>query len=434
MAERRRGYGSGSMHERRPGVWVLQVNVGKDPITGNRRRTTTTFTGSKREAQKELARLIAGGTDRAVDRSHVTFGELLDRYFDTRPGDASPTSIAEGRNAVARYVPEPLTKTRLRKLGSYELDVLYRHLETAGGVCRKRKEKCTTKPCEHGGGAPLAGGTVTRLHHDIHAALEQAVKWGWITTNPADLVTLSDVDERDVDVDPAEVLVLLEHLDKIPRDSAERAGRRRGADGRVLPRSPEDPSPLPDFVDALLGTGARPAELCAFLYGQLDLDKVVNDVPRPQVKIDASIARAGTTRKSTKTKKARRPVLDAHTAKVLADRRTRWLPAALAVGIPLEQLHVFPSPTDVLKPIRPDGIGRLFAQARDDAGVSDQITLRNLRHLVASLLAEAGVHPTTIAGRLGNSAVLVLQRYAHIVDTGNAAAADIVNKRLGRSS
>ena len=436
MAAKRRAYGTGTITDLGNGRWKLIVSLGTDPLTGARRRPTKVVHATSRtDAQRQLNSWHAELVDHRVDRSNVTLGQLLDAYFAARPG-MSPTTAAESARAVARYLPEHLARQPLKRIGVYELDSLYRHLEAAGGVCRRRKNRCDTIPCEHGGGAPLAAATVIRFHHDIHAALEQARRWQWITTNPADLVTLSDVDEAEIDVDPDEVLPLLAHLHDLPRDTAETGfGRRRDAGGRLLPKQAGDPSPLPAFVDLLLATGARPGEVCAFTYGQLDLDRHVGDEARPQVKIDASIARGrgGATRKQTKTKKARRVVLDAYTVDVVRRRRTDWLPAALAAGIPLDDLHVFPSSTDILKPIRPDVIGRLFAQARADAGVSNAITMRNLRHLVASLLAEAGVHPTTIAGRLGHSAVVLLNRYAHILDPGNAAAAGIVNKRLGRS-
>lgn len=54
----RREYGTGSLTERRPGVWRLRVFVGRDPITGTPRHLNRTFRGGKRSAQRELANMV----------------------------------------------------------------------------------------------------------------------------------------------------------------------------------------------------------------------------------------------------------------------------------------------------------------------------------------------------------------------------------------
>ena len=45
-------YGAGSMYERRPGVWLLRVGAGTDPLTGKPIVVSETFKGNKTEATK----------------------------------------------------------------------------------------------------------------------------------------------------------------------------------------------------------------------------------------------------------------------------------------------------------------------------------------------------------------------------------------------
>ena len=47
---------AGSIRQRNPGVWELRVSVGRDG-TGWVRHKYTTFEGTKRAAERELARL-----------------------------------------------------------------------------------------------------------------------------------------------------------------------------------------------------------------------------------------------------------------------------------------------------------------------------------------------------------------------------------------
>ena len=52
---------TGHLRERPAGSgrWELRVALGTDAATGKRRVATATFTGSKKDAKRELARLIA---------------------------------------------------------------------------------------------------------------------------------------------------------------------------------------------------------------------------------------------------------------------------------------------------------------------------------------------------------------------------------------
>jgi integrase len=48
------------------------------------------------------------------------------------------------------------------------------------------------------GGLPLAAATVRQVHSILHRALDQAVRWGWITRNPASLASPPRLTPREV--------------------------------------------------------------------------------------------------------------------------------------------------------------------------------------------------------------------------------------------
>lgn len=404
-------YGAGTVRHLGGDRYRVYYSVGSDPVTGKPvRKSPTIRAASSRAAWDELARLRSAEQDR---RDVETLGAILAEYHDAAHG-MSPTTKAEQQEAVARYLTPAMAARRLRDLGPRDLDKLYVHLMERGGVCRLRDtktetRKCPKKPCPHGGGNALAPSTVERFATVIEAALEQAVRWGYIKSNPAKLTRPISIDEEEVQLPPAEDLVkILAHLDTMERDG-------HGVDG----------SPLPDFVACLLGTGARPGELCALRWGETGADH-----RRLTIKANLTRARGGAVRKATKTRKIRRVRVAGPVTTVLAERQERWLPLAEAADMPLEDMAVFPSKDRPEQPWRPDSMGREFRRVRDELGLSKQITFRNLRHDCVSVLAAAKVDIVTIARRMGHNPATMLRVYAHLLEEADDEAAEILAARL----
>ncbi|HVM63761.1 MAG TPA: hypothetical protein VMU14_02790 [Acidimicrobiales bacterium] len=76
-------WGSGSLRERRPGVWEIRVAVGIDPVSGRTVQRSFVFHGDavEAEARQELAQEWA--KRRAIRRAapFLTVGELLERWL-----------------------------------------------------------------------------------------------------------------------------------------------------------------------------------------------------------------------------------------------------------------------------------------------------------------------------------------------------------------
>ena len=49
---------TGHIRQRSPGSWELRYSLGRDPATGKRRMVTATVEGKRRDAEKELRRLL----------------------------------------------------------------------------------------------------------------------------------------------------------------------------------------------------------------------------------------------------------------------------------------------------------------------------------------------------------------------------------------
>jgi integrase len=167
---------------------------------------------------------------------------------------------------------------------------------------------------EHG----LSAATIRHVHAVLRGALGQAVRWGWIPTNPA--ASASPPKLRRSNITPPEIdethTILLAADDHDPDFGA--------------------------LLRVLVATGARRGEVCGLRWS--DLDPIAGTLAiRRSV---ASVAR-GTTMKNTKTHADRRIAVDPDTLAVLAARHKRQESIAEACGVrsaPTRSSSV-PSPT-----------------------------------------------------------------------------------------
>jgi hypothetical protein len=72
----------GHIRERSPGHWAVVLEI-RDPETGRRKRKWHSFSGTKRQAQIECARLISQvNAGIYVEPSRTTLAQFLDRWLD----------------------------------------------------------------------------------------------------------------------------------------------------------------------------------------------------------------------------------------------------------------------------------------------------------------------------------------------------------------
>lgn len=157
---------TGSLRELSPGRWELCIYLGLDPFTGKPRQKSRVFRGGKREAGRELSRLVAEYADKRPT-STATVTVLFDEWLATLPRRGRSPETIRGYSQVAGNWKARLGKVELRKLTARHLDAYYAAAIDAG----------------------LAGSTI-RLHHAVmSAALAQAVKWEWVDRNVAALAS-----------------------------------------------------------------------------------------------------------------------------------------------------------------------------------------------------------------------------------------------------
>ena len=402
--ERRVGAVRGHMRQRGKGTWELRVFAGRDPMTGRDRYKTKTVKGGKRAAQDALAAFITQVS--AGVASGGTFGELVERWFGVASvaKDWSPKTIVETRRIIDKHLG-PLWGLRLDKVRTSVIDNYYAALRAHGGRCGHRPVQDHGRDlC--GRGAPLSAASVRRTHVVVHAALEQAVAWEWIVTNPASKASPGRVDPAEIKPPTIdEVLALF------------RAAEQEDLDFAV-------------FLVLAAVTGARRGELCALRWSDLDLDQGTVTFRRVMVLgPDGPVER-----NKPKTRgSVRKLSLDSGTVAVLRAHRARCADRAKACGVTLPaKAFVFSNDPDGADAWRPDSTSRRFRTLRDAVGLDEEIHLHGLRHFVVTTLLGAGVELPQVAGRVGHGGggKTTLAVYSHFQARRDREVADLLGRML----
>jgi len=85
---------AGHIRQRSPGSFELRYDLDTDPATGKRKTVTTTVRGSRKDAERELRRLLhAVDTGQHVDRTRMTVRRWLTLWLDTIQHEVAPRSL-----------------------------------------------------------------------------------------------------------------------------------------------------------------------------------------------------------------------------------------------------------------------------------------------------------------------------------------------------
>ncbi len=362
------------MRERAPGVWELRVPLARDPVTGTRGQLSVRFRGTKREAEKELARVVAAADDGRATATQATLAFLLDRWWEQKKGRLSLSTAAEYRRIIDRQVVPELGKVKLSKLTVADLDSLYLRLERTG----------------------LAPSSIRQVHAVLSGALKQAVKWRWMGSNPARDASLPAARRQRIQPpDPAKVRALMVAAEA---------------------HSPE----MGLFIRLAALLGARRGELCGLQWG--DINEVAGTVKIRRGIIEVASAMHV---KDTKTHAERVVSLDPATAALLRRHRAYVEErAALCEAALVEDAFILSPAPDGSVPLRPNLATDVFRRVRHDVGL-DTARLHDLRHFVATQLIGAGHDIRTVSGRLGHAQTsTTLNTYAAFLGARDREAAN----------
>lgn len=360
--------------DRGPDAWELVVHAGNDPVTGRRRNKSRIFRGTKAAADTALAQLVAEVTQERQVASDAPLATLLDRWLEMAGDDLSPTTLRGYRQVIDAQIRPALGLRPIDQITTAELDGFYRKLLK------------TRKPA-----------TVRQTHSILRRAFRQAVRWGWLTSNPAGEASPPSVRRAPLKIPTPEQVTAL------------------------IAAAEADEKLMGCFYRLAVATGARRGELCGLRWSRVDLEGKAVLIEQSLVQVGRDLVE-----KDTKTHQARRVGLDARTVSALKAQRKRSLELAMAVGVkPVADPFVFTRAPDGSVPVRPDVVTKTFQRLAKDHAPGTR--LHDLRHFSVTRLLAAGVPVKTVSGRHGHgSAAMTLDVYAHFMPASDQDAAELL--------
>jgi len=372
----------GHIRKRGKDSWEVRVDIGRDPTTGKRRQVSRTVRGRKRDAEALLASLISQhelGID--APRGRQTVGDFLQHWLrEYAKPNTAPKTFRRYEEIVRLHLTPVIGSMSLSKLRPSDIQAVHRKVAEKG----------------------LSARTALHCHRVLKEALQHAVKWQFLSLNPAHRVDAPRPQRHDMAAQrPDDLKRLLDAADKT----------RYG--------------PL---VTVALLTGLRMGELFGLRWLDVDLDDGILRVQQTCQWLSGE----GFIFRQPKSHRSTRPVaLSPDTVEILRVRRVSYLEERLAAGTAYEDSGlVF---ADALgRPLHPHTVWdgwRRIVKAAD----LPRLRFHDLRHAHASLLMAQGVHPKIVSERLGHSSVsITLDIYSHVAPNLQADAAAGLDTLLKR--
>ena len=369
MAKKKRGHGEGSIFRRTNGSWRAQITI-------DGARHGKTF-NRKADAQKWLARFqhqLALGQD--IGGGRVLLQDFLLDWLETGNAHLQPKTQGDYRKAVERYIIPGLGKVRLMDLRLARIERCYASLVAEG----------------------VGAYSVRYAHRVLHVALNKAVRYGLIPSNPASGASLPRHRAPEMRVlDSSQVSIFL--------IAAEHSNHRA-------------------LYYLAIQTGMRQGEIFGLKWSDLRWQSgsllVQRSVRRKQG--------GGWEFKDPKTRTGRRTILLGQgLLRILKEHQEQQGLVKAFAGREWQE-HDLIFTNRVGNPCDQGNLRKDFKETLFRAGLHD-IRFHDLRHTAASLMLNNGVPPIVASRRLGHSKPsTTLDIYGHLYHEMQTDAARIMDE------
>jgi integrase len=368
--KRRRGRGEGSIYERKDGRFAAVVNVGYR----NGKRVRKTFYGETRiEVQEQLKKALREqqlGLPVAPDRQ--TMEEFLLSWLDgTARPRLRPRTFSDYKLIVEKHLVPAFGNVPLQKLGPEHVRNMFA-AKTADGLSPRR---------------------IGIIRAVLHTALDEALKWGHVGRNVADLV-------------------------KPPRTSRYQAKTLDGKQAKTFLKAAKRHRLGPLFSVAL-AVGLRLGEALGLEWDDVDVANATLTVRQALQRIGKKLELV-----EPKSDRSRRTIpLPSATVTLLKRHRTQQKRDRLKAGGEWRHSsHVFTS--TIGTPLDERNVRRAFKEVLMNAKLP-AMRIHDLRHSCATLLLAQGVHPKVVQEILGHSQIsLTMDTYSTVLPSVSREAAE----------
>jgi len=369
----------GTIKSRSPGSYWIRYSLGRDPVSGKRRFATATIRGTRKQAERELVRLLRTvDTGEHVDPSRMTVGDWLELWTQTIKAEVSPSTHERYAIIVRCYLKPGLGTIQLQRLTPSDIQKAYNNFDRNPSPRTRR-----------------------HIHRILKSALARAVEQQALPRNPADALKRLPK----VEVEPIATLTVEQS-------------------SRLLKAIRHTTTYWPTLI--ALATGMRRGEILALRWKNLDLEHGV-------VRVVESLeqTKAGLRFKSTKTDKARAVPLPKFAIDELRGWKRQQAENLLRLGVRQSPSMLVCAREDG-QPKQPTSLTHEFTYLIGRVKDLPRVRFHDLRHSHATQLLAAGVHPKIVQERLGHSTIsITMDLYSHVSETMQSDATARLDQAYG---
>lgn len=364
--------GGGSIRQRKDGLWEARYTVGRDPGTGKQVRKSV-YGHTQQETRKKLAQAVAA-IDRGdyVEPQKMTVGEWLDTWAESYLSNVKPSTRYNYEGCIRNHLKPAFGAIQLGSLPPHMVQSFY------NGLSAERDRQ-----------PGLAPSTIHLIHLVLNEAMKQAVRLGYIRSNPATFCTLPQKKQKE----------------KTPIDGAAVGAFLNAVKGNRFETL---------FTVALF-TGMREGELLGLLWECVDFEHGTVYIDK-QLQRKRELGKAGSyVLTSTKNGKPRTISPAPLVMEILRKHQRKQAENRLKAGRAWEDKGL----------VFPDELGgflsafvvyQMFKKVAASIGMSSA-TFHDLRHSYAVAAIRAGDDVKTVQGNLGHAtAAFTLNVYGHVTE------------------
>lgn len=410
--------GFGIRCQRRDKVYIFSKR-----IKGRQRQITIGKHGEPwtvemaRDRARILLGAIAEGKDPAQIRddskSRPTISELCDRYIDEYAvPHKKPSSVETDLLNLKNHIKPLLGKRFVSDVSTADIDKFMRDVKAGKSVLRSEMGK---KPVTGGPGA------ANRSLALLSSAFGEAIKWGWMNTNPARGVPKFKEEKKERFLSEIELAAIGSAIETLQQEGI------------------ANPIAL-HAIRLLIFTGARRGEVLSLKWSNIDFERQIILLEDSKTGAKPVLLNAPALEVlSTQKRQGRNPYVfpglieNEH----LKEIRKPWSMVKDAATLKLWRQD--PCVDAIwkefsVKPRRACSVEQ-FQKVLENKGLSPvggvtDVRLHDLRHTFASVAAMGGSPLLVIAKLLGHKQASTTERYAHLADSPIKQANDAIGNRI----
>ena len=348
-------------------------------------RHIETFLGGKKEAvlrENELKIQLKNNT--YIKKNKMTVAELFNEWLSSKQSEIELKTYKTYELWTNKII-SAIGTVKLKELNVKILEDFYTNLRTTTSLSTK---------------------SIQEIYATVSIALNKAVKWGYISTNPNSFIEKPKVKQKQIECySPEEVEILINSLQN-------------------------EPLKYQAIIMLALDSGCRRGEITGLTWADIDFEASSITIN----KTTQYLPQYGIFEKSTKSETSNRTIYITDVTKQILKRyKAEQSEKRLLLGISWKNsIRVFT--TDFGADMHPDTPSKILEKIIKKYNLK-RITFHGLRHTSISLQISSGIQAQVISKRAGHSSVTVTDKiYSHFFENEFKEVATRMNTLLDAKS